>query len=362
MFKNTLLSKKQATKTALSVLCFFLATTATASTYIVHVVEKGESLNSLSKEFNVPVKDIKARNKLQSDILHLGKEIIIPIDKVAVKQVLSSKANVVTPKTADTVVTKKYRVRFDDTLSAIAKKHNTTLADLLKINKMKLSDTLLAGKLILVPTTATAKVSPKEVTVKAKQFKPSPLTTNKKGQLVYTVQKGDIFQGIAKQMKIPASKLQKLNNIDDVNNLMVGQKIIVRDTPTKLKSVKAKVVKPKVVKAKAVKAKAVKEKVIQAKIETVKGEEVKTVVSTPKISYTKKPALAQKISFSAKKTPQVKPKATPKYITYTVQNGDTVTGVAKYFGVKKEDIIKFNKLDKSEYIKVGSSIIIAEKK
>lgn len=373
MFKNTLksdnqtkkLSSKILTKTSLSMLGLVVATTVSAETYIYHTVEKGENLTSLSKEFNVPIKDIKARNNLQSDVLQLGKNIIIPIDKANLKQVLLSKQQVAKPQTKvakvkTNTLTKKYRVRFDDTLSKIAKKNNTTLNNLLKINNMKLSDTLLAGKFILIPTASTTNVTKTQakVNVKAKQFKPSPLKENKKGQLVYTVQKGDIFQDIAKKMNISASKLQKLNNIDDVNNIMVGQKIIVRDK-INVNAVKGKVIKPKVV---------------QAKITTNKVKPVKTVVSTVKTTPAKKatPKLAKNISFSAKTTelPKVtvktettaKSQSKPKYITYTVQNGDTLAGIAKYFGVKKSDLVKFNKLGKSDYVKVGSTIIIAEKK
>ncbi len=364
MFKNTLksdnqtkklkLSPKTLAKTSLSMLCFCLATTASASTYILHIVEKGESLTSISKEFNVPINDIKARNNLKSDTIQLGEKVLIPVKKEDITQVLSNKKAVVTPKTtvkiSNNITTKKYRVRFDDTLSRIAKKHNTTLNNLLKINNMKLSDTLLAGKFILVPTTAasTTKVTTKKSTVTAKKFKPSPLKMNKAGQLIYTVQKGDTFQGVAGKMKMTAGKLQTLNKIDDVNNLMVGQKIIVRD--------KVKIVKNKVNTSKSK---------VSKRVNMVKNKPtaIKTVVSTAKTTPVKK------ISFSAKKataTPKVEvkteTKAKPKYITYTVQNGDTVAGVAKYFGVEKEDLIKFNKLDKSEYIKVGSTIIIAEKK
>ncbi len=373
MFKNTLLSGNQTkkfklspktlAKTSLSVLCFFIATTASASTYIYHIVEKGETLSSLSKEFNVSVAEIKRRNNMTNDTIQLGDKIFISVNKKRAKQVLSNKNKVakVKKKTAGkakvttNIPTKKYRIRIGDTLSNIAIKNHTNLSTLLKINGIDKNHTLLAGKFLRVPTAKTAtkvKVSKRKPDVKSTQYKPSELKTDKVGRLIYTVQNGDSLFGIAKKMQIPPIKLKKLNNIEDINNLRVGQKIIVRG---KIKPIKTVVSTPKPKKTVANKPK-----------KTVAKKTEKVVFSK---EITEKKAEPQKISFSAKDTTSApilkttaKPQPKPKYITYTVQNGDSLSGIAKYFGVEKSDLIKFNKLGKSEYIKVGSTLIIAEKK
>ncbi len=345
MSKNTLLSDNKMTKsklspktlakTGLSILALMIATTASAETYqvVYHIVEKGDSLSSLAKAFKTSSSEIKSLNpSIKANTLKAGDRLVIPRKKVRHSVTKTSKAKHKT-KIKTNITTKKYRVQFGDTLSGIAKKNHTSLNTLLKINGIKTSHKLLAGKFLRVPTAKTAKVSKAKVTsvkvstrkpaVKSKKLKPSPLIQTKSGQLIYKVQSGDSLLGIAKVMDTSVVKLQKLNNIDDINSLRVGQKIIVRG---KTKAIDTVVSTPAPVK------KAKKEVVVKKAVE-------------PK-----------KVSFSAKAPTK------PKYITYTVQNGDTLAGVAKYFGVKKEDLVKFNKLGKSEYIKVGSTIIIAEKK
>jgi len=44
----------------------------------VHVVAKGDSLWSISKKYNVPVTSIKTANNMTSDVVVLGKKLIIP--------------------------------------------------------------------------------------------------------------------------------------------------------------------------------------------------------------------------------------------------------------------------------------------
>ncbi len=359
MSKNTLLSDNQATKsklslktlakTGLSILGFVIATTASAETYQVlyHITEKGDSLTSLAKTFKTTPAEIKRLNpSIKNDTLYLGERLVIPRNKIRphAKKTTKAKAKT-TSKVKSNIPTKKYRIRFGDTLTGIAVKNHITLSNLLKLNGIEKDHKLLAGTFLRVPTVKKAKakraVSKVKVTTtkkpvaKAKPYKPSSLKINKAGQVIYTVERGDTFQRIAEKMKMSASKLQKLNNIDDVNNLRVGQAIIVRG----------------------------------------KTKALKTVRSTPLPA--KKPTLSKKISFSpkakatpvkAQATPQVKlptppqVKAKRKYITYTVQNGDTLAGVAKYFGVDEGNLQKLNNLTSSDIVKVGSILKIAEKK
>ena len=48
-------------------------------TFIPHIISKGETLDLLAKKYKTTVPDIKHVNKLKSDVIILGKELVIPV-------------------------------------------------------------------------------------------------------------------------------------------------------------------------------------------------------------------------------------------------------------------------------------------
>lgn len=45
---------------------------------IRHIVQKGDSLSKVAKAYGVPVDELRAWNRLKSDVLHPGQELVIP--------------------------------------------------------------------------------------------------------------------------------------------------------------------------------------------------------------------------------------------------------------------------------------------
>lgn len=99
-----------------------------------------------------------------------------------------------------------YRVKPGDNLNAIARKHETTLAGLLKLNHIKIDDPLYVGRKILVPVGA-----------------PEPGAG--KSLKRYTVKKGDTMFSLAKSCSITVEELRRINNMSDADSLLLGQKI-----------------------------------------------------------------------------------------------------------------------------------------
>ncbi len=99
-----------------------------------------------------------------------------------------------------------YRVKRGDSLNTIARKHETDLSALLKINKLKIDDSLYIGRIILVPAGA-----------------PEPAAG--KSLKRYTVKKGDTMFSLAKGCSITVEELRRINNISDSDSLLLGQKI-----------------------------------------------------------------------------------------------------------------------------------------
>jgi N-acetylmuramoyl-L-alanine amidase len=112
-------------------------------------------------------------------------------------------------KTADNsrpVKTITYRVKRGDNLNAIAKRHETSIATLLKLNQLKKNDPLYIGRKILVPVA-------------------EPETVGVRPVKKYTVQKGDTLFSLAKSSSITIDELRRLNNLTDSDVLLSGQKI-----------------------------------------------------------------------------------------------------------------------------------------
>ncbi len=104
--------------------------------------------------------------------------------------------------TAFPVRTASYRVKRGDTLYSIARRHETTIAVLLKLNRLKLSDTLYVGRRIQVPVSPSDRFS-----------KP------------YVVQKGDTLYSLARSHACSVEDLRRLNNMNSSDALLSGQRI-----------------------------------------------------------------------------------------------------------------------------------------
>ncbi len=141
-----------------------------------------------------------------------------------------------------------YQVRRGDTLERIAKKHNTSLAALLRLNKMKLRDQLYSGRKVKIALldvqTPDEQALPKVVEASARPQKADETNIFKEdtGILVYRVQKGDTLAKIAKKHDTPLNVLLKVNKMKLSDPIYAGRVIKIQDRPAE-KETAAAVVK-----------------------------------------------------------------------------------------------------------------------
>ena len=113
-----------------------------------------------------------------------------------------------------------YIVNHRDTLGLIAKMFKTTVSYLLKLNPSITNANLIyAGQRLTVPETG---ISPLPTT----QPSPTPTQPVPSAQ-TYIVQKGDTLKKIADRFNTSVNALKLANNIKDVNNITVGQLILL---------------------------------------------------------------------------------------------------------------------------------------
>ena len=197
-----------------------------------YVVKKGDTLYGISKMYNVSVDDIKKYNGLTSNDLSIGKVLKIP-----------NTLNVYD----------SYTVKRGDTLYSIARKYNTTVDNLRRLNNLN-NDSLSIGQVILLPGIDTSSdntsiyvVNPGDTLYSiAREYDTTvevlkdlnTLTTNilSVGQKlvvpsdnsnIYVVKRGDTLYSIAKKYNITVDRIRQLNNLSS-NNLSIGEKLIIR--------------------------------------------------------------------------------------------------------------------------------------
>ena len=95
----------------------------------------------------------------------------------------------------DNKTTKKIKIKWGDTLSQLAIKYNTTVAELVRLNNIQNPNLIYAGETLIVP-------------VKEK-------TTN--STTIYIVKSGDTLNKIAQMFNTTVSQIAQENNIQNVN-------------------------------------------------------------------------------------------------------------------------------------------------
>ena len=120
-----------------------------------------------------------------------------------------------------------------DTLSAIAKKNNVSLDELVRFNNIKDQDNIKVGQTLKIPDKPSKEPKPKQKnqeSVRTEKAKKSteptkPTKPKSKTSKDYTIKSGDTLSQIAKKNNTTVDKLASLNDIKDAQKIYVGTKI-----------------------------------------------------------------------------------------------------------------------------------------
>ena len=150
-----------------------------------YMVQKGDSLWSIAKRFNVGVNELKIANNLTSNLISVGQRLVIPG---------------VAPSNQTNVT---YVVQKGDSLWSIANANNTTIDELANLNDL-VGNTIYVGQILQIPNTGDSGVNVPDI------------------QTTYVVQNGDTLYSIAKRYNTTPSAIIDLNGLT-TNTLMIGQ-------------------------------------------------------------------------------------------------------------------------------------------
>jgi N-acetylmuramoyl-L-alanine amidase len=119
-----------------------------------YIVKKGDTLYIIARNFHTEIGALlKLNNMKLADTVLIGQKVIVPADKTDdIEESINNGHPAKTDKAKNQKKSLKYyTIKRGDTLFIVAKKHSTTLQELLKINNMKMTDPLLYGKKIKIP-------------------------------------------------------------------------------------------------------------------------------------------------------------------------------------------------------------------
>ena len=153
-----------------------------------YIVKSGDSLYSIARKFNTTVDELKRLNNLSSNLLNIGQVLRLP----------TGKPTQVVPSDTDT-----YIVKSGDNLYAIARKYNTTVNEIKSLNNLG-SDILSVGQILKIPT----------------------VTPSQEQEETYIVQSGDSLYSIARKFNTTVDELKRLNNLSS-NLLSIGQVLVL---------------------------------------------------------------------------------------------------------------------------------------
>lgn len=148
--------------------------------YLIYTIKKGDNLYSIAKNYNITLEELINFNQQGSTLLHIGEQLLIPINNQTNNNI-------------------QYVIKPGDTLYNIAKRYNTNVDEIKRINNLN-TNMLKIGETILIPGTSNYQT--------------------------YVIRTNDTLEGIALRYNTTVENIMKANNLltDDVT---VGQIILI---------------------------------------------------------------------------------------------------------------------------------------
>jgi len=153
-----------------------------------YTVQLGDSLYSIAQRFGTTVDELIQRNNLTTTVLQVGDRLIIP-----------NYSDIESADTNNNNNLSTYTVKSGDSLYSIAKRYNTTVDEIKRINSLT-SNMLSIGQELLLPSASN--------------------------YVTYYVKSGDNLYSIAREFDTTVNDIKKLNNLSS-ELLSIGQVLLI---------------------------------------------------------------------------------------------------------------------------------------
>ncbi len=183
--------------------------------FVIHQVESGETLFSLSRRYKSALDKIISQNNIEDNAIDIGQVLEIPIaspNKTPTQQAISGKT---------------HTVRTGETLFALSRKYGLTVADIKAWNALP-SDQLAVGQVLLLqPPKKSAPPDEPTNIIKVKNTLPTVTKPPFEGAVAYNVVAGDGLALVGRKLKVSIDSLRNWNGLAS-NNLTIGQTLWYR--------------------------------------------------------------------------------------------------------------------------------------
>ncbi len=262
-------------------------------------VRRGDTLSKIARQFAVPVYKLKALNRLNGNVIHVGQKL--RLQTATPTRSASIDDNDEEPS--------EYTVRRGDTLSKIALRFDVGLGFLRQLNKLK-SDLIRPGQKLR-------------------------LRASRLEEAVHVVKEDETLTEIARRYRVSVSQLQRLNGLVG-DRILIGQKLRLKDAESTVHIVERGDALWEIARAYGI-------SVYRLKI--LNGLRSNRIYPGQKL----------KLYPDGKLEPSTA-SAGPRLATYVVQRGDYLGQIARLHQMSVAEITRINKLKKNAVIHPGDRL------
>ena len=165
--------------------------------YITYTVKPGDTLYSIAISNGISVDTIISDNVLNNNNLNVGQILRLRVNEGEVLECFGPDFEI--PE--EVIPSTTYTVKSGDNLYSIARKYNTSVSEITRLNNLT-GTSLSIGQQLLIPS------------------------SNVSSSVTYTVQKGDSLYSIARRYNTTVDSIKAKNNLKS-NLLNIGQVLII---------------------------------------------------------------------------------------------------------------------------------------
>lgn len=168
--------------------------------FFMHIVEQGNTLYSISREYNIHIDSIAAYNDVLDNDLKIGQVLYVPVLENSTQESESAISN-----TFIHIVEKK------ETLFGISRTYDCSVEQLTEANP-NVKDGLQIGQELIIP--CKSKNVPKPPVIIEEEVINQPRVFNVEDSVIrYTVQQGETLYGISKRYMLSVDEVLKANDL-----------------------------------------------------------------------------------------------------------------------------------------------------
>lgn len=301
-------------------------------------VVAGDTLTGIAAKHGLTVKQLASYNDISTNTqVKTGERLWLVPNKVST--VNTAKPEPVAKTTMHTVIA-------GESLTSIARKYNTTVADVAALNGLAITDGVRINQKLKVPDLQSSGAKAVSSTKVATQASKSTTTQS----IRYTVRSGDSLYSVAAKYGVSRDELAAINNMDKDAGLIQGKIILIPTKDNVTTDTKASTSHT----AKGSMIAHTENYKVQAG-DSLNALAKKYGVSTADLATTNH--LSTNAQLKRGQTIKV-PKLTT---TYTVKSGDTLISLAKHYGISTAELANMNNLNPKAGLKKGQKLTVPNK-